>query len=157
MRKIVIGIILFTVWQVFTFAEGMEIAYSVHAANVGWTGYSIDGETAGTTGQGRQIEAIKIRVESDIPGSVRYNVHAQGIGWLGWSYDNDTAGTTGQKRKIEAIKVQLTGQLGKTYDIRYRVHMAAVGWTGWSLNGEEAGTTGQSRQIEAIEIIIEEK
>jgi len=136
----------------FAYAQNAEVSYSVHMAEIGWGGASMDGATAGTTGQGRQIEAMRARVTSSIPGGIRYNVHASQVGWMGWSSDNEIAGTTGQGRQIEAIRVQLTGQLANRFDVQYRVHMSGAGWSGWSINGEDAGTTGQARQLEAIEI-----
>ena len=157
MRKMVIGfLILFSV-QFFAFAQDAEVYYRVHMSGIGWSGYSSNGETAGTTGQSRQLEAIRIRVDSSVAGSIRYNAYVQNAGWLGWAFDNEDAGTTGQNRRMEAIRIQLTGQLAAQFDVRYRVHMADVGWSGWALNGDVAGTTGQSRRIEAIQVRLEPK
>jgi len=133
-------------------AATAEVRYSVHMSNIGWGGFAVDGETAGTTGQNRQIEAIRASVISNVTGSIRYDVHVQNVGWLGWQFDNDIAGTTGRNLQVEAIRVQLSGQLAARFDVRYRVHMSNQGWSGWSVNGEAAGTTGQNRQLEAIEI-----
>ena len=38
------------------------VEYQVHIQNVGWSGWYIDGETAGTVGQSKRIEAIRIRI-----------------------------------------------------------------------------------------------
>ena len=38
------------------------IQYRAHVANIGWQGWVRDGATAGTTGQGRKIEALEIRI-----------------------------------------------------------------------------------------------
>ncbi|MDR2702408.1 MAG: OmpA family protein [Spirochaetaceae bacterium] len=153
MKKLAILVTILLV-QGLVYAQNAEVSYSVHMANVGWGGYSSNGDTAGTEGQGRQIEAIRVRITSDITGGIRYDVHAADIGWIGWKYDNDIGGTTGQGRRIEAIRVQLTGNLANSFDVRYQVHMADVGWGGWSMNGEDAGTTGQARQVEAIQIVL---
>ena len=66
-----------------------------------------DGQMAGTTGQGRRIEAVKIRLENAPGWSVAYQVHAAGIGWMGWVKDGEVAGTTGQGRRIEAVAIKL--------------------------------------------------
>jgi hypothetical protein len=134
-----------------------KVEYSVHASGLGWTGVSSDGSQAGTTGQRRQLEAIRVKVSSEIAGGIRYNVHASGIGWTSWSSNNEQAGTTGQNRSLEAVRIELTGDLSKQYDVLYRVHMSGIGWSGWSMNGEQSGTTGQSRRIEAIEIKLAAK
>jgi len=154
MRKIGVIFVALLLLPLLAHAQGVEVSYSVHMQGVGWAGYSSNGETAGTTGQSRRIEAIKVRVSS---GSIRYATHVQGTGWTDWSEDDAESGTTGQSKRIEAIKVELTGSLAQQYDVRYRVHMAGIGWGGWSSNGEEAGTTGQSRQMEAIEIRLVSK
>jgi len=157
MRKLGIVFLALLLLPLFAYAQQADVSYSVHMASVGWGGYASNGETAGTTGQKRQIEAIKVRVNSSIQGGVRYDTHVGGLGWIGWSENDAESGTTGQSRQIEAIRVELTGRLAQQFDVRYRVHMASVGWSGWSTNGEDAGTTGQSRQLEAIEIRLAPK
>ena len=134
-----------------------EVNYSARLSGMGWTKYSSNGETCGTTGQSRQMEAIRIRVNAPVSGGIRYNVYAAGVGWLGWVSNNEDAGTTGQSRLIEAIGIQLTGDLAEKYDVRYRVYATGIGWTNWSTNGENAGIIGQSRLIEAIQINMQEK
>jgi len=134
-----------------------NVLYSAHLSGIGWTRYYENGATAGTTGQSRQMEAIKIRVNSDIAGGICYNAHIQSLGWIGWKYDDNVAGTTGQSKRMEAIQIQLTGELANRYNVRYRVHIGGRGWSGWVSNGATAGTTGQSRQLEAIEIQLEPK
>jgi uncharacterized protein YjdB len=42
---------------------GWSVAYQVHVAGYGWTGWVNDGAIAGTTGQGRRIEAIKVKIQ----------------------------------------------------------------------------------------------
>jgi len=153
MKKLAVLMTILVV-QGLVYAQNADVLYSVHMASVGWGGYSSNGEDAGTTGQKRQIEAIKVKVDSSIGGGVRYDVHVEGAGWLGWQSDDAIAGTTGQKKRIEAIRVQLTGNLADKFDVRYQVHMAGIGWSGWSMNGEDAGTTGQKRQLEAIRVAL---
>jgi len=134
-----------------------KIQYSAHVSSIGWTGDNADGAIAGTIGQSRQMEAMRIRAVSNISGGVRYNSYVQSYGWMGWVYDNSIAGTTGQSKRMEAVQIELTGELAKHFDVRYRVHMASYGWSGWYMNGAVAGTTGQSRRIEAIQIMLEKK
>ena len=40
-----------------------HIAYSAHVKSYGWLNYVRDGQTAGTTGESRRLEAVKIRLE----------------------------------------------------------------------------------------------
>lgn len=134
-----------------------KVEYNVHASGIGWMGTASDGETAGTTGQNRQLEAIRVKVSSDITGGIQYMVHAANIGWMSWVSNYAQAGTTGQSRRIEAISVQLTGDLSKQYDVLYRVHQSNIGWHNWAWNGDTSGITGRGLQIEAIEIKVQRK
>jgi outer membrane protein OmpA-like peptidoglycan-associated protein len=152
MKKILLLFLTLLSVQFLAYAQNAEVSYSVHMANIGWGGNSFNGDTAGTTGQKRQIEAMKAQVTGDVKGGIRYNVHVQNVGWTGWGADGEIAGTTGKKLQLEAIRVELTGELAKQYNVQYRVHMANIGWSGWLMNGEIAGTTGQKRQLEAIQV-----
>lgn len=124
------------------------VFYSVHAANIGWMDDVSSGEMAGTTGEARQLEAIKIWLNSK--GSIFYSVHVAGKGWLPYVKNGEVAGTTGESRQMEAIKIRIENMPG--YTVTYRVHMADKGWSDWVNNDAVAGTTGESRRIEAIEI-----
>lgn len=42
--------------------NGLNILYRVHVQDIGWTEWKKNGETAGTTGQGKRIEAIEIKL-----------------------------------------------------------------------------------------------
>jgi len=154
MKKLAVLVTILVVQGLLVYAQTADILYSVHMADIGWGGYSSNGEEAGTTGQKRQIEAIKVRLSPGANGGVRYDTHVQDVGWTGWQNDDAISGTTGQKKRIEAIRVQLTGSLADKYDVRYQVHMANIGWSGWAMNGDDAGTTGQKRQLEAIKIVL---
>lgn len=150
-----------------------EISYFVHAQSYGWMGAVKNGKTAGTTGQGKRLEAVAISLnlnDSTLTGGLTYRVHAQSYGWMDW-VGADTkgtsasalishrqyAGTTGQGKRLEAIQIRLTGAIAEKYDILYRVHIQSYGWSMWSKNGDAAGTTGQGKRLEAIEIKLIKK
>lgn len=134
-----------------------EIEYQVHMAKLGWGSWVGNNTVAGTTGQSRQIEAIKIRINSNIAGGIRYQAHVQSKGWLRWEENNQYSGTVGEGKRMEAIRIELTGDIAGRYNVSYQVHMSSVGWGSWASNGETAGSTGQGRQIEAIRIRLEPK
>jgi uncharacterized protein YjdB len=71
---------------------------------MGWTSES---SIAGTTGQGRRLEAIAIKLKNCPGWSVEYKVHISDVGWMGWESNGDVAGTTGQERRLEAILIRL--------------------------------------------------
>ncbi|WP_278452372.1 Ig-like domain-containing protein [Thomasclavelia spiroformis] len=135
-----------------------ELVYQAHVADYGWLETVGDGETAGTTGKNKQMEAIKINLINNVyKGTVEYSAHVADYGWMAWTDNGKQAGTTGENKQMEAIKIKLTGELEEKYDIYYRVHAEELGWLDWTSNGKAAGTAGYCYQIEAIEIKLVEK
>lgn len=121
-----------------------KINYCGHVENVGWQGWVKDGATAGTTGKGLRLEAIKIDTDME----VYAKAHIESIGWkdFGKITKDTVIGTTGQSKRLEDLCLK--------GDFQYRVHIAKTGWTPWTKADGTAtlGTVGQSLQIEAIEI-----
>lgn len=134
-----------------------SILYQTHVQDYGWQTWKKNGEMAGTQGEAKKMEAINIKLSSDLSGNVEYMTHVQNVGWQGWKSNGGTAGTTGQNKRLEAIKMRLTGNVAKQYDIFYRVHAQDYGWLGWAKNGESAGTEGCSKRLEGIEIRLVKK
>jgi len=129
-----------------------NVVYMAHVQRVGWQNCVSNGATAGTTGKGLRLEAIKIKLEN-MSGGVQYKTHIQGIGWeSSWKSNNAVSGTIGKGLRIEAIQIQLTGDAAKQYDIYYRAHVQGYGWLGWAKNGQSAGTTGYGKRLEGIQI-----
>ena len=132
-----------------------SISYTTHIQDIGWQNQVKDGEMAGTEGQAKRLEAIKITLK-DLSGvKIKYQTHIQDIGWQDWKYDGTLAGTEGQSKRLEAIKIEL--EENDKYSIMYRVHIQDIGWQDWRYDGEKAGTEGQSKRLEAIQIKIVEK
>lgn len=124
--------------------QGGAITYQVHARKLGWMNWRCDGDMAGTTGQNRRIEAIRIQPDGDM--SVSVHMKSDGDN----KYSNITAdtiiGTIGEKKRLESIMIEGEKQF------RYRVHQKSYGWSGWASNGMWAGIKGEGKQIEAIQI-----
>ena len=132
-----------------------SISYTTHIQDIGWQNQVKDGEMAGTEGQAKRLEAIKITLK-DLSGvKIKYQTHIQDIGWQDWKYDGTLAGTEGQSKRFEAIRIEL--EESDKYSIMYRVHIQDIGWQDWRYDGEKAGTEGQSKRLEAIQIKIVEK
>ena len=132
-----------------------SICYTTHIQDIGWQNQVKDGEMAGTEGQAKRLEAIKITLK-DLSGvKIKYQTHIQDIGWQDWKYDGTLAGTEGQSKRLEAIRIEL--EESDKYSIMYRVHIQDIGWQDWRYDGEKAGTEGQSKRLEAIQIKIVEK
>ena len=138
------------------------LVYKAHVEDIGWQTPVKDGQLAGTTGQGKQIEALSIKLsktaeQSGIDGHVVYQAHVQDYGWLDEVCDGEIAGTTGENKRVEAVRINLSGIVENAFDIYYRVHVSNFGWLGWAKNGETAGTSDYRQRMEAIEIRLVKK
>ena len=132
----------------------MSVSYKVHRQDYAWEkDWKKDGQTSGTVGEAKRLEAIKIKLPDGVSGSIEYRTHIQDIGWeKNWSKDGAESGTEGQCKRLEAIQIRLTGEVAENYDVYYSVHAENFGWLGWAKNGEEAGTAGYGYRLEAIKI-----
>lgn len=132
----------------------MSVSYIVHRQDYGWEEeWKKDGQTSGTVGESKRLEAIQIKLPNGVSGSIEYRTHIQDIGWeKNWSKNGEKSGTEGQCKRLEAIQIRLTGEVAENYDVYYSVHAENFGWLGWAKNGEEAGTAGYGYRLEAIKI-----
>ena len=130
-----------------------SICYTTHIQDIGWQNQVKDGEMAGTEGQAKRLEAIKIELLTNIKNlKLKYRVHIQDIGWQDWKDSEEMAGTEGQSKRLEAIQIKLENT--QDYSIEYRVHVQDIGWQDWVKDGKTSGTEGQSKRLEAIQIRI---
>ena len=140
-------------------------SYRAHSQDFGWLDAVRDGQTAGTTGKSKRLEAIKVTPPEGLELTVK--AHIQGKGWVeykgikagessgeGSSPNDPIIGTVGESLRLEAIEVCVDkNTTGKR--LRYRVHEADDGWTGWVWADTATGTVGISKAIEAIQIVLE--
>ena len=72
---------------------------------------------AGTTGQGRALEALSGSVSWYGHGSSSLEVraHVSNLGWQGWT--SGAAGTTGRALAVEALQFRLSGEVASSYDV----------------------------------------
>lgn len=155
-----------------TNADGdIHVTYNGHVQTYGWQEpWSKDGETAGTFGQSKRVEAIHVKLQKevvdangdttfeDLKDAISYQAHVQTYGWQkNWSKDGELAGTTGESKRVEAFKLKLSEPYATQYDIYYCVHAQRYGWLNWAKNGEPAGTEGYSLRLEAIKIKLVKK
>ena len=142
----------FSYKEVFALANDTNIYYKAHVQDIGWQDWVNSGELAGTTGQAKKVEALKIDIKNLPEGVVlKYRTHVSDIGWQDWVNNGELAGTTGQNKAVEAVEIRLEG-VESDYHIEYRTHVSDIGWQGWVRDGELAGTTGQAKKVEAIQI-----
>ena len=122
--------------------------YQAHVSGKGWMD-AVNGGTAGTVGQNRALEAIKIDMRK-LDFKIKARAHIQNIGLKDFGYiKHDTViGTTGKGLHLEAIELITEGLKGKK--LQTRVHIQDIGWTRWTSG--MIGTIGMNKKIEAIEI-----
>lgn len=143
----------------------VHIKYRAHVQGDGWLPAVMDGELAGSEGQSKRLEAIKITPPEGVV--LKVEAHVQTDGWK--TYDGIKAGkssgtrstktdpiigTVGEAKRLEAIKISCTkNSTGK--QLRYQVHVQSYGWMDEAKDGEVTGTVGKSKRMEAIRIWFE--
>ncbi|MGN8980732.1 hypothetical protein ACTNBG_09055, partial [Collinsella sp. HCP28S3_E6] len=134
-------------------SEPPSVSYRAHVAGIGWQGAVSDGAAAGTTGQGRALEALSGSVSwyGHGPSSLEVRAHVSNLGWQGWT--SGAAGTTGRSLAVEALQFRLSGEAASSYDVWYRVHCADYGWLGWAKDGASAGTVGLAKAVQAVQVV----
>lgn len=147
--------------------NGSHIQYQAFIEGTGWQNLTAtDGQIAGTVGQFKRMEAIRLQLTGPISQEfdVYYRTHAQNIGWMAWTKNWQVSGTTAMSYRIEAVQIQLvkkgnpapssSGSTSFPYlttpTIKYSTHIQNIGWQPPVKNGAMAGTTGKSLRIEAI-------
>ena len=80
------------------------VRYTTHVQTYGWQGkendpttWKKDGAMAGTSGEAKRLEAIRIGLYGEMAEKydIYYRVHAQSYGWLSWAKNGAPAGTAG--------------------------------------------------------------
>ena len=98
-----------------------KIAYKTHVQTYGWMSKVHDGETAGTSGKAKRMEALNIAmVDSSYNKEISYRTHVQTYGWQKWVNGGKNSGTEGKAKRLEAIQIELKDSLADQYDIYYR-------------------------------------
>lgn len=155
---VVIGLLLTTQWSSpISAAQQPSVQYQTHVQDYGWQNVVSDGQTSGTTGQGKRLEATTIQLGNQnaaTSGSIQYQTQIQNIGWQNWVQDGALSGTQGQSLRLETIRIKLTGNIANSYNVYYRVHAQNFGWLGWASNGQDAGTVGYGYRLEALQIVL---
>lgn len=139
-----------------------SIYYRAHSQSYGWMPVVKDGAWAGTTGEGKRLEAFKVTPPDGV--ELEVTVHLQGIGdkvykgirkgessGLGSSDNDPIIGTVGESRRLEGFSIRCTrNTTGKK--LYYQGHVQGIGNTAVCSEGEYCGTRGQSKRLEALRI-----
>lgn len=132
------------------------IKYQAHVQDHGWMEYKENGQTAGTTGESRRVEALRITLENCENVTLNIKLHIQDYGDREFTVTAADAekivGTQFEARRVEAMTINTTGLKELGYKLQYRVHVQDYGWQDWKDEGAMAGTMYEAKRLEAIEI-----
>ena len=140
------------------------IVYSTHVQTYGWQSNKSNGQTAGTSGEAKRMEAIRIRLTGEVANhyDIYYRVHTQTYGWLDWAKNGDIAGTTDAAKRMEAIQIVLVTKGGSAPGAttqayvqpltQYNTHVQTYGWKGNVYGGGYGGTIGEAKRMEAFRL-----
>lgn len=147
-----------------------SISVQSHISGIGWEPQPVgNGQTSGTVGQSRAIEAIKLSLSGGLSDSydIWYRVHSANVGWLGWASNGEPAGTQGYAYQIEAIQIKVLPKNAQDAPARgdafrdhsqepptvsYRSHISNVGWMGVVADGKTSGVIDSRNAIEALSL-----
>lgn len=89
-----------------------EIRYRAYCQTCGWKNWCASGNYAGTTGEGKRLEAVQIELTGNMAKlyDVYYRTSVQKFGWLDWTKNGEIAGSSGYSCGIEALQVQLVAK-----------------------------------------------
>ncbi len=140
------------------FAEQeVSCVYRSHVENKGWLDWVKDGQDGGTTGQALRMEAIEIKLETDLDVQVEYRTHVENLGWQDWVGQGDLSGTDGRGLRLEAIELRLSGSDAEAFDLYYQVHAQNFAWLSWAKQNKLAGTQNLGLRLEGVRIRVLKK
>lgn len=149
-----------------------SISVQSHISGIGWESQPVgNGQTSGTVGQSRAIEAIKLSLSGGLSDSydIWYRVHSANVGWLGWASNGEPAGTQGYACQIEAIQIKVLPKNAQDAPTRgdafrdhsqepptvsYRSHVSNVGWMGAVADGKTSGVIDSTNAIEGLSLSV---
>lgn len=125
-----------------SFVAPVNVAYATSSGS-GWTPQVHNGQMSGNT-VGALLERMKATVSQTVntkgtpTGGITYQMMNTNGNWMNALANGAEAGANGTD--VRAFKVNLTGELGKAFNVYYRAHVNNKGWLGWASNGADAGT-----------------
>ena len=137
----------------FTDTGSAGVEYQAQVENSGWSEWMRDGKTAGTTGQSRRLEGLRL-VLRDLPQcGLRYRVSSPSQGWSEWARDGRIA-TGAPAEPMESLQVTLEPDHCESFLLEYRVRLQTDGWLEWVYDGISAGVEGSGKRIEAVAVRV---
>ena len=132
--------------------------YRAHVQDLGWCEAVHDGQTAGTVGFKKQMEALKVTPPDGWVLDIA--LHISNVGWKHYKgiqkgVKDPVMGTTGKGQAIEDVLISVAKRPeGDKRKLYFKVHQAGTGWKDWTKEGFSSGSDGLSIQLEAIKMKV---
>ncbi|MFD9412669.1 hypothetical protein ACFWBN_37480 [Streptomyces sp. NPDC059989] len=132
-----------------------DACYQVHVADYGWQPWQCGSRPAGSTGENKAIEAVRIQIKNG--GTFCAAAHIRNVGWQPegglWcvgSGQTVEVGTVGRGLPLEAVMVQVSSK-----ELAGQAHVQNVGWMD-AVYGSRIiiGTTGRGLNLEAMTLTL---
>ena len=145
---------------------GGQIIYQSHVQDYGWMNEVSIGAVSGTSGQNRQIEALRIGLSGNAAEKydITYRVKINEYGWTDWALNGAQCGSEGYSLSLRSMEIILVPKgsvesdpslcFFKKAGMRIQAHVQSNGWMSSVGNGRTAGTTGHSLRLEALRISL---
>lgn len=133
----------------------MGAIYGIAVNGAGWSHFFADNSYS-MAPNGSFVTAIRATLSGQpegMSGTIRYRVNLSGTGWLDWQEDGAEAGDAAGTMPLEGIAIELTGDLGKYYQVLYSVLQNSQ-WTDWVSDGAEAGAVGVGLHVDGVRISV---
>ena len=134
--------------------QGEEFLYQTHAAFVGWSTMLNSGQTINNPSSGKQLEAIRVFLPTNIQGGLNAWGYSQNKGWIKEVHNGEVIGTVGQSLRLEAYELNLTGNISRNFDIAYRSYVDGFGWTPYTSNSGDSGSQHMSAPMLSTEVSL---
>lgn len=126
-----------------------KVTYRVYVDGIGWLPWVGDGETAGTQGQKKGIQAVQCEGGFGQNIDISYQLNVETNGDLAICSKGAVCGTEDLDRSAYAMRIWATGA-----ELEIRGYCQKTGWTEWMPYGKWAGKPNSGMRLEAIQIRI---
>jgi len=139
-----------------SYPETMDITFSAKTAESGWVveKSSETDQSSAFASESSLLNALKIKLNTDLIGGIQYTFHKVNGDWLKWSKDGQILDED-KTASFNAIKVTLYGDVSKKFNILYRIKTKDNKWLDWAKNGAVAGSTTTDNAIIGLQVKVE--
>ena len=149
-------IAFFLAYEAGSYSDEVNITFSAKSAESGWVieKSSKTDPSSAFSSESSLLNALKIKIDTELSGGIQYTFHETNGDWLKWSKDGQVQDCSSDK-SFNAIKVNLYGDVSKKYNILYRIKTKDNDWSAWTRNGEIAGSINSTNPITGLQVAVE--